>query len=198
VANPRLNATPKAPAARTNSSFLILPPFVRRLRIDIVDSLAVRGEIARSRAEVALPSIRTARGAVVHDRDADAMVREAERMPGLVLDLTLLVRERVPEELLRVDLNGRTAAARIAGAPERAIGAGRRDVEIPAADVVPVGLHEIRLILVMDPDIRVVVPDTVASVVAHLDPARPPRHLSLAGGRALDVVVRGRLTGVAV
>src|SRR5439155_23578868 len=143
VANPRLNATPTAPAARTNSSFFILPPLVRRLRVDIVDSLAVRGEVARSRAEVALPPVGTARSTVVHHRDADAMVREAERMARLVLDLALLVRERVPEELLRVDLDRRATSARIARAPERAVGARRRSVDVPSADVVPVGLAEV-------------------------------------------------------
>src|SRR5438105_11742626 len=142
LAKPRLIATPTAPAARTNSSFLILPPFVRRLRIDIVDSLAVRGEIARSRAEVALPSIRAARRAVVHHRDPDAMMRHAERMPGLVLDLALLVRERVPDELLRVDLDRGAAPARGSRAPERAIGAGRRGVHVSPADVVPSGCRK--------------------------------------------------------
>src|SRR2546423_7770242 len=87
LANPRLNATPTAQAARTNTSFLILPPLDRRLWVDIVDPLAVRGEIAGSRPEVALVAVGAARSAVVHDRIAGAMVREAKRVARLVLDL---------------------------------------------------------------------------------------------------------------
>src|SRR6266511_1701052 len=119
-------------------------------------------------------------------------------MARLVLDLALLVRERMREELLLVDLNGRAASARIPGAPEGAIRAGSRNVDVPAADVVPIGLQEVRLILVVDPDIRVVIPDTVAPVPAHLDAVRPPRHLSLARRGTLDVAIGGGFTGIAV